>query len=182
MGRNAIIPKRRIRKMRKITEYLVAILSLAALGMASSLDVSTQSLAFGLFLEPGSVHAFAAPPEENMKQREARLIEGAKKEGKFVFWSSGRATELEAVLAKFRQRYPFLKTIIWRAGTTARHQKIRLEARAGAYNFPAQANHRRDKRRRGCQDTEGKSWLASSRHPSFTVYYMPTNHSLLVST
>ena len=41
----------------------------------------------------------------------------------------------EAVLEKFRERYPFLRTQYWRAGSTELYQKQLTEARAGAYNF-----------------------------------------------
>lgn len=69
--------------------------------------------------------------QETKAQREARLIEGAKKEGKLVYWSAGNAKEVEPFLAKFRQKYPFLKTEWWRAGSNALNQKIVSEARAG---------------------------------------------------
>ena len=72
--------------------------------------------------------------QETKTQREARLIEGAKKEGKLVYWSAGNAKEVEPFLAKFRQKYPFLKTEWWRAGSNALHQKILSEARAGVRN------------------------------------------------
>jgi len=69
------------------------------------------------------------------KLREERLIEGAKKEGKVVFWhTGGSAQEWEPLFNKFRQRYPFLAVEHWRADDQQVHQKITMEARAGVFN------------------------------------------------
>ncbi|SRR6266545_4338218 len=72
--------------------------------------------------------------QETKTPRELSLIEGAKKEGKLVYWGAGNAKEVESFLAKFRQRYPFIKTEWWRAAAGALHQKTLSEARAGAHN------------------------------------------------
>lgn len=120
--------------MRKVVDYLVPMLILAGLGMTMSFDAPTGRSAFPLFLGPRSVHAFAAPSAEMMKQRETRLIEAAKKEGKLVYWSSTAAADMEQVLSKFRERYPFLKTDHWRSDAVSRQQKLLSEARAGIYN------------------------------------------------
>ena len=92
----------------------------------------------------GSVFAFAfavsvalasvAFSQETMQQREARLIEGAKREGKVVWWTPGAARDLQKILAKFRERYPFLQTELWRAGGSEVQAKFFSEARAGVYN------------------------------------------------
>jgi iron(III) transport system substrate-binding protein len=79
--------------------------------------------------------AAAAPASDTDKQREARLIEGAKKEGKVVYWDSVNAKEWEYVFSKFRQRYPFVATEFWRAGDAEVYQKVMTEARAGVHNF-----------------------------------------------
>src|SRR5262245_38350978 len=73
----------------------------------------------------------AAPAREMEKKRETELIEGAKKEGKVVFWIGGTAKEWEYVFGKFRQRYPFIVTEHWRADDAEIYQKITTEARAG---------------------------------------------------
>ena len=83
----------------------------------------------------GPAFAFAAVQETD-KQREARLIEAAKKEGKLSFWINGwNAKELEQMFAKFRQKYPFVTVDYWRASEdTQLHQKMLSEARAGIHN------------------------------------------------
>ena len=71
---------------------------------------------------------------QDAQQREASRIEGAKKEGRLVWWSPGSAKHLEQVLAKFRQKYPFIQTELWRAGSSEVREKVFTEARAGVYN------------------------------------------------
>ena len=78
--------------------------------------------------------AAGAPVREMEKQRETALIEGAKKEGKAVFWIGGTAKEWEYVFGKFRQRYPFIVTEHWRADDAEIYQKITMEARAGLFS------------------------------------------------
>jgi iron(III) transport system substrate-binding protein len=87
----------------------------------------------GLFL--GTAPAIAAS-QETEKQREARLIDGAKKEGKLAFWINGwNAKELDQMFGKFRQRYPFIEVEYWRASEDSQlHEKMLSEARAGIHN------------------------------------------------
>ena len=75
-----------------------------------------------------------AAAAETEKQREARLIEGAKKEGKVVYWQASTAQEWEPVFQKFRQKYPFLVVENWRGDDAGIHQKMMAEARAGVYS------------------------------------------------
>ncbi len=74
----------------------------------------------------------AAPETE--KQREARLIEGAKKEGKVIYWQASTAREWEPVFQKFHQKYPFLVVENWQGDDAGIHQKMMAEARAGVYS------------------------------------------------
>ncbi|MBI2989112.1 MAG: extracellular solute-binding protein [Deltaproteobacteria bacterium] len=78
--------------------------------------------------------AAMSPAVETEKQKEARLIESAKKEGKVIFWNQGQAKEMQPVLAKFRQRYPFLQVDYWRADESVLREKLLSEARARVYN------------------------------------------------
>jgi len=78
--------------------------------------------------------AAAGPPQESEKQRETRLIEEAKKEGKVAYWDTTSTKEWEPILKAFRHRYPFLVVEHWIAADTEIHQKITTEARAGVYN------------------------------------------------
>ena len=76
----------------------------------------------------------AVPSQETEKQREARLIEGAKKEGKVVYWDGVVQREFDFVFSKFRQRYPFLATELWKGSDAQIYQKVITEARAGVNN------------------------------------------------
>ena len=76
-----------------------------------------------------------ANSQEPEKQRETKLIEAAKKEGRLVFWNPDGAKQVESALAKFKERYPFIKTEYWRASGDEVHQKIMVETRAGVHNF-----------------------------------------------
>src|SRR5262245_54535072 len=67
-------------------------------------------------LDAGLTLAAFAPSQETEKERDARLIEGAKKEGKVVVWDGGNAKEWEHPHNKFRQKYPFLVVELWRTG------------------------------------------------------------------
>src|SRR5262245_61826043 len=82
-----------------------------------------------------TVEVFAAAPQPET-QNEARLVEGARKEGKLAFWINGwTANELEQMFGKFRQRYPFVNVEYWRAAEDSQlHQKMMYEARAGIQN------------------------------------------------
>jgi iron(III) transport system substrate-binding protein len=84
-------------------------------------------------LDTGLKLAAVTPSPETEQQREARLIEGAKREGKVVYWDT--ASNLDSVFTKFRQKYPFLVIEYWKSTDEAIYQKIPAEARAGVHNF-----------------------------------------------
>jgi iron(III) transport system substrate-binding protein len=117
-----------------------------ALGLWLRGGTFALSLLFGLEI-PGITLAISDPIVTKLqlaavaatsdmdKQREARLVEGARKEGKVVYWDSVNAKEWEYVFSKFRQRYPFVATEFWRAGDAEVYQKVMTEARAGVHNF-----------------------------------------------
>lgn len=92
----------------------------------------TNSVAAALDL--GAQVAAVAPSHERENQREAQLVEGAKKEGKVVFWTGGSAKDWQYVFKKFRERYPFITTETWQGSDADVYQKITMEARAGIYN------------------------------------------------
>jgi iron(III) transport system substrate-binding protein len=108
--------------------WLLAGLTIAFSGVNAARPALADPLASSLQV------ASAAAPREMEKQREARLIEAAKKEGKVVFWIGGTAKDWEHVFTKFRQRYPFLVTEHWRADDAEIYQKLTTEARAGLFN------------------------------------------------
>jgi iron(III) transport system substrate-binding protein len=59
------------------------------------------------------------------------VIEGAKKEGKIVFYTSFTLQEIDQVIAPFSKKYPFLKVDPFRGNSEQLLQKIAVEARAG---------------------------------------------------
>ncbi len=65
----------------------------------------------------------------------ATLIEGAKKEGSLVFYTSMTADQAQRVLDAFRVKYPFVQPKIFRAVGERLLTKIMTEAQTGRYEF-----------------------------------------------
>jgi iron(III) transport system substrate-binding protein len=65
------------------------------------------------------------------KERELKLIEGAKKEGKVVVYSFTAVDQLKPLLEEFQKRYPFINPEHYRANATGVFNKFTTEARAG---------------------------------------------------
>ena len=61
------------------------------------------------------------------------IIEGAKKEGKLLLYTSLTLQEFDEVAAPFTKKYPFLKVESFRGNALQRLQKITTEARAGRF-------------------------------------------------
>ena len=66
-----------------------------------------------------------------LKEREQKLIEGAKKEGKVVVYSFTAVDQLKPLLEEFQKRYPFLSPEHYRGNATAVFNKYNTEVRAG---------------------------------------------------
>jgi hypothetical protein len=64
-------------------------------------------------------------------EREKKLIEGAKKEGRGVIYSSENVTLLQRYEAAFAKRYSFLKVEYWRAGGDRVGTRVLTESRTG---------------------------------------------------
>lgn len=62
-----------------------------------------------------------------------RLIEGAKKEGKLLWYTALTITDATMLTQHFEQKYPFIKTETLRLGTDQLLTKIQTEANAGAF-------------------------------------------------
>jgi iron(III) transport system substrate-binding protein len=94
-----------------------------------------SALVSGLF--PSAVFAQGAAsvlkPYEGLKgtQREQRLSEGAKREGRVVVYSFTAVDQLTPLLNEFQKRYPFIKPEHYRANATGVFNKFTTEARAG---------------------------------------------------
>ena len=65
----------------------------------------------------------------------AKLLEGAKKEGKLVWYTSTNVTESKPLLDDFEKQYPFVKGEIFRASGEKTLNRIVTEARAGRSDF-----------------------------------------------
>jgi iron(III) transport system substrate-binding protein len=63
------------------------------------------------------------------------IIEGAKKEGSLVFYTSMTADQAQKVLDAFRAKYPFVQPKIFRAVGERLLTKIMTEAQTGRYEF-----------------------------------------------
>ena len=64
-------------------------------------------------------------------------IEGAKKEGNLVIYTSMSVEQVQRILDVFKARYPFLKTTMFRAVGERLLTKIMTEVQAGKYDFDA---------------------------------------------
>ena len=65
------------------------------------------------------------------KEREQKLIEGARKEGKVAVYSFTAADQLQPLLDEFQKRYSFIKPEHYRANATGVFNKFSTESRAG---------------------------------------------------
>src|SRR5574341_1433042 len=76
----------------------------------------------------------AVSPAEVFSQSDhtARLVEGAKKEGKMLWYTALNIQDADMLTKRFEEKYPFIKTQTLRLGTFQLLTKIQTEARAGA--------------------------------------------------
>lgn len=61
------------------------------------------------------------------------LIEGAKKEGGVVYYTTMTLSQSKKVMDRFEKKYPFIKTELFRTGGGPMLNKIQTEARGGRY-------------------------------------------------
>lgn len=64
------------------------------------------------------------------KERETKLIEGAKREGKMVYYGTTAIDHVKRVFDEFNKRYPFITIADYRSGSVNVYNKITTEARA----------------------------------------------------
>lgn len=64
---------------------------------------------------------------------QAKILEGAKKEGRLVYYTSMTLSDSSLVVNKFEEKYPFIKTEVYRAGGDKLLNKILAEVRAKKY-------------------------------------------------
>src|SRR5688572_1542429 len=75
------------------------------------------------------------PAAWGQADEKAKLVEGAKKEGKLVWYTSTNVTESKPLLDDFEKQYPFVKGEIFRASGEKTLNRIITEARAGRSDF-----------------------------------------------
>jgi iron(III) transport system substrate-binding protein len=101
--------------------------SLLSLFIASVIALGLPSL--------GSAQSAASilKPYEGLKgkEREQRLSEGAKKEGRVVVYSFTAVDQLKPLLEEFQKKYPSIKAEHYRANATGVFNKFATETRAG---------------------------------------------------
>ena len=61
------------------------------------------------------------------------LIEGAKKEGKLLWYTALNINDGDMLLQRFQNKYPFIKVEMLRLGSTQLLTKVLTEARLGAF-------------------------------------------------
>ena len=62
-----------------------------------------------------------------------RVIEGAKKEGRLVFWTAMNLSQSKLVVSRFEKRYPFMRVMLHRTGGIALVDRALKEHREGRY-------------------------------------------------
>ncbi|MBI4524630.1 MAG: extracellular solute-binding protein [Deltaproteobacteria bacterium] len=67
------------------------------------------------------------------KAREAKLVEGARREGKVVLYGTTGVDDMKEIFDGFKRRYPFLEVGHYRGGALKVYNKVVAEARAGRY-------------------------------------------------
>ncbi len=76
----------------------------------------------------------AAPSEA---ERADQIVEAAKKEGRLLWYGSLNLNDANQILSRFRSKYPFIVTDLYRAGDEAMLNRIFTEARADRHQFDA---------------------------------------------
>jgi len=78
---------------------------------------------------------FLSQPSQAQKSPDPKLLEGAKKEGEIVWYTSMALDQSKPVADAFEKKYPFIKVTLFRSGGGALMNKVLTEARAGRYAF-----------------------------------------------
>ena len=84
-----------------------------------------------------SLSIFYAPGLSAQPTKTSALVEGAKKEGRLVWYTSMAIDTSKPLLDAFEKEYPFIKTDLVRAGEEQLMNRILTETRAGKWNFDA---------------------------------------------
>lgn len=89
----------------------------------------------GVQIASGQTAQDALKPLEGLSpsERTARLLEGAKKEGRFVFYGSSNLDASRPFLEAFRKAHPYLTIGHYRSGDVNIYNKVANEAKAGRH-------------------------------------------------
>src|SRR5438045_1452490 len=123
------------RRLHILLAMLAALLSPALLGGASMLPIGSIALAQ---TPPAAATALTDIASYEAPDREKRLIEGAKKEGELMFYSSIPVEDIAALTAAFDKKYG-VKVKVWRADSEGFLQRIVNEAKARRYEVDVMA-------------------------------------------
>src|SRR3990172_3441476 len=83
---------------------------------------------------------FLSQPSQAQKSPDPKLLEGAKKEGEIVWYTSMALDQSKPVADAFEKKYPFIKVTLFRSGGGALMNKVLTEARAGRYVYDVVPN------------------------------------------
>src|SRR4029077_3896494 len=101
------------------------LLLLTAIALVSYAPTSHAKTAGGILNDYGSL------PD---KERETKILEGAKREGKVVYYGTTAVDHIQRVFAEFKKKYPFIEVADYRSGTVNVYNKVSTEARAKRYD------------------------------------------------
>ena len=76
---------------------------------------------------------FAVEFASSQANPDPKLVEGAKREGEMVFYTTMTLDQSKVVVDRFQQKYPFIKPTLFRTGGGPLLNKILTEARGGRY-------------------------------------------------
>ncbi len=82
-----------------------------------------------------AVHLDKALAIESTPEHTAKLVEGAKKEGKVVWYSGMSLPETLFLLNKFKEKYPFIQTSVYRTDPEGLLSRIMAETQAKKHLF-----------------------------------------------
>jgi len=94
----------------------------------------TRSIAFFLFC--AFLWSLGSIPASGQSEHSARLIEGAKNEGRLVWYTAMGASDANLLVEVFKKKYPFVVNVDLFRGTAEKTlNRILIETRAGRWEF-----------------------------------------------
>ena len=103
-------------------------------------------------------------PSLAQKAPDPKLLEGAKKEGEVIWYTSMTFDQSKPVADAFEKKFPFIKVTLFRSGGGALMNKVLTEARAGRYAFDVVGG-----RGEMIQAFKEKNMLASYKSPETSM-------------